>query len=262
MSLPAGPKSRRAEEPRGFAGCAGSSDRHIGSAMDELDFHKMQGLGNDFVILDRRSGKLSLSAAQIQRVADRRLGVGCDQILCLEASGRADVFMRVYNADGSEVGACGNGTRAVARLIMEELGGSRAAIETTAGVLDRDRERPGLSASTWAGRASAGARSRSAGRWIPWPSTSSSARWRSRSASTSATRTRCSSWTTPRRCRSRSSGPCSRPIRCFPSAPISGSPRSRAGARSGCGSGSAAPGSRRPAAAAPALPWWRRRGAT
>ena len=103
--------------------------------MDELDFHKMQGIGNDFVILDRRSGKLSLSPAQIQRVADRRLGVGCDQILCLEASERADVFMRVYNADGSEVGACGNGTRAVARLVMEERGASRAAIETAAGVL-------------------------------------------------------------------------------------------------------------------------------
>jgi diaminopimelate epimerase len=103
--------------------------------MDELDFHKMQGLGNDFVILDRRSGKLSLSAAQIQRVADRRLGVGCDQLLCLEVSERADVFMRVYNADGSEVGACGNGTRAVARLIMEEQGRSRAVIETAAGVL-------------------------------------------------------------------------------------------------------------------------------
>ena len=103
--------------------------------MDELDFHKMQGLGNDFVILDRRSGKLSLSPAQIQRVADRRLGVGCDQLLCLEASERADVFMRVYNADGSEVGACGNGTRAVARLVMEERGASRAAIETAAGVL-------------------------------------------------------------------------------------------------------------------------------
>jgi diaminopimelate epimerase len=107
----------------------------IGGAMDELDFHKMQGLGNDFVILDRRSGKLSLSAAQIRRIADRRHGVGCDQLLCLEPSERADVFMRVYNADGSEVGACGNGTRAVARLIMEERGGNRALIETAADVL-------------------------------------------------------------------------------------------------------------------------------
>ena len=103
--------------------------------MDELDFHKMQGLGNDFVILDRRSGRLSLSPAQIRRIADRRRGVGCDQVLCLEPSERADVFMRVYNADASEVGACGNGTRAVARLMMEERGGNRALIETAAGVL-------------------------------------------------------------------------------------------------------------------------------
>ena len=103
--------------------------------MDELTFHKMHGLGNDFVVLDRRSGKLSLSAAQIRRIADRRLGVGCDQLLSLEPSERADVFMRVYNADGSESGACGNGTRCIARLIMEERGGTRALIETAAGVL-------------------------------------------------------------------------------------------------------------------------------
>jgi diaminopimelate epimerase len=103
--------------------------------MDELAFHKMHGLGNDFVILDRRSGKLSLSPAQIRRIADRRLGVGCDQLLSLEPSERADVFMRVYNPDGSESGACGNGTRCVARLMMEERSGARARIETAAGVL-------------------------------------------------------------------------------------------------------------------------------
>jgi diaminopimelate epimerase len=103
--------------------------------MDELAFHKMHGLGNDFVILDRRSGKLSLSAAQIRRIADRRFGVGCDQLLSLEPSQQADVFMRVYNPDGSESSACGNGTRCVARLIMEERGGTRALVETAAGVL-------------------------------------------------------------------------------------------------------------------------------
>lgn len=103
--------------------------------MDELSFHKMQGLGNDFVVLDRRSGKLSLSPAQIRRIADRRLGVGCDQLLCIEPSDKADVFMRVYNADGSEVGACGNGTRCIARLVMEEIGSNRVRVETAAGVL-------------------------------------------------------------------------------------------------------------------------------
>ena len=111
--------------------------------MDELAFHKMHGLGNDFVILDRRSGKLSLSAAQTRRIADRRLGVGCDQLLSLEPSERADVFMRVYNPDGSESGACGNGTRCVARLMMEERGGARDDRDGGRRA-DRDRRRARL----------------------------------------------------------------------------------------------------------------------
>jgi diaminopimelate epimerase len=103
--------------------------------MDELAFHKMQGLGNDFVIVDRRSGKLSLSGDQIRRIADRRFGVGCDQLLTLGPSSAADVFMRVHNADGSEAEACGNGTRCVARLVMDGHGGNRTTVETVAGVL-------------------------------------------------------------------------------------------------------------------------------
>lgn len=109
--------------------------------MSELDFHKMHGLGNDFVIVDQRSGKLSLSPAQISQIGDRRRGVGFDQLLCLEPSDKADVFMRVFNPDGSEAGACGNGTRCVARLMMEEHGLSHVAIETQAGVLE---SAPGL----------------------------------------------------------------------------------------------------------------------
>lgn len=104
--------------------------------MSELDFHKMHGLGNDFVIVDQRSGKLSLSAEQMQKIADRRCGVGFDQLLLLEPSESADVFMRVFNPDGTESGACGNGTRCVGRLMMEEHGLSHVVVETTAGVLD------------------------------------------------------------------------------------------------------------------------------
>jgi diaminopimelate epimerase len=113
--------------------------------MSELDFHKMHGLGNDFVIVDQRSGKLSLSAAQISRIADRRHGVGFDQLLCLEPSDKADVFMRVFNPDGSEAGACGNGTRCVARLMMERYGLGHVSIETRAGVL---KAAPGLQGYT------------------------------------------------------------------------------------------------------------------
>jgi diaminopimelate epimerase len=105
------------------------------SAMSELRFHKMHGLGNDFAVLDRRSGRLSLSPAQLRRIADRRLGVGCDQILAIEPSERGHAFMRVYNADGTEVGACGNGTRCIARLLMEELGLGEVVVETAAGLL-------------------------------------------------------------------------------------------------------------------------------
>jgi diaminopimelate epimerase len=120
---------------RHFGGCAPTADRLYCRAMDELDFHKMHSLGNDFVIIDRRSGKLSLSDAQIRMIADRRRGVGCDQLLSLEPSERADLFMRVYNPDGSEAEACGNGTRCVARMIMERHATSRARIETRADVL-------------------------------------------------------------------------------------------------------------------------------
>jgi diaminopimelate epimerase len=76
------------------------------------------------------------NAEQIRRIADRRQGVGFDQLLVLEPSERADLFMRVFNPDGSEAGACGNGTRCVARLVMERHGMAIARIETRAGVLE------------------------------------------------------------------------------------------------------------------------------
>jgi diaminopimelate epimerase len=110
-----------------------------------LPFVKMHGLGNDFVVLDRRAVPLDLAPAAARRIADRRRGVGCDQILVLEpARGEGDVFMRILNADGGEVGACGNGTRCVARLIFEETGRDRAAIETQAGLLQAERAGEGL----------------------------------------------------------------------------------------------------------------------
>jgi diaminopimelate epimerase len=126
---------RTAARMRHFGGCRGATNRLYCRAMDELSFHKMHSLGNDFVIIDRRSGKLPLSGAQIRLIADRRRGVGCDQLLALEPSERADLFMRVYNPDGSEAEACGNGTRCVARMIMEQHGNSRVRIETRADVL-------------------------------------------------------------------------------------------------------------------------------
>jgi diaminopimelate epimerase len=101
-------------------------------------FIKMHGLGNDFVVLDARGRKLALDDAAARAIADRHKGVGCDQILVLErpqAKG-ADVFMRIRNADGGEVEACGNGTRCIADLVMGESGKERIVVETVAGLLE------------------------------------------------------------------------------------------------------------------------------
>lgn len=106
--------------------------------MNELRFTKMHGLGNDFVVLDARRDAIDLGEANARAISDRRLGIGCDQILVMEAvaNGKADIFMRILNADGSEAEACGNGTRCVAALLMDETGHHDAKIETAAGILD------------------------------------------------------------------------------------------------------------------------------
>jgi diaminopimelate epimerase len=100
-----------------------------------LPFRKMNGLGNDFAVLDARASPISIGAAEARQLADRKRGVGCDQVIILEPSARADIFMRILNADGSEVAACGNATRCVAGLLAEELGRSGIVVETGAGLL-------------------------------------------------------------------------------------------------------------------------------
>lgn len=100
-------------------------------------FTKMHGLGNDFVVLDTREQALPpMTAALARALADRRTGIGCDQVILLEPSDTADFRMRTFNADGSEVEICGNATRAVALLH-----GVPAQIETAGGTI---MVRPGL----------------------------------------------------------------------------------------------------------------------
>src|SRR5688572_19267984 len=94
-------------------------------------FRKMHGLGNDFVILDAREGAIEMDGARARAIADRRTGVGCDQVIVLEPSDVADVRMRIWNADGGEVEACGNATRCVA--LIE---GGVVRIETVGGILE------------------------------------------------------------------------------------------------------------------------------
>ena len=101
-----------------------------------LPFTKMHGLGNDFVVIDARSRAVVLSDDQKRRIADRRRGIGCDQLIVLERSTRADVFMRITNPDGTEAGACGNATRCVAGRLMSERGVERIVVETISGLLE------------------------------------------------------------------------------------------------------------------------------
>ncbi|MCJ8325032.1 MAG: diaminopimelate epimerase [Rhizobiales bacterium] len=99
----------------------------------DIPFLKMNGLGNEFVVLDARKHDFSLSVATLQAIANKQTGIGYDQLIVLENSQIADVFMRIYNADGSQVNACGNATRCVGALIMQNLGQDECSIETNDG---------------------------------------------------------------------------------------------------------------------------------
>ena len=108
-----------------------------------IPFRKMNGLGNDFVVLDARARSLALDENAVRAIADRKEGIGCDQLIALEPSARADVFMRIWNADGGEVGACGNAARCVASLVAAERGEPHVSIETERGTLDAAVNRDG-----------------------------------------------------------------------------------------------------------------------
>jgi diaminopimelate epimerase len=112
--------------------------------MRGIDFIKMHGIGNDFVVLDARAHALALDDNTVRALADRHTGVGCDQLLVVEQpkAKDADVFLRIFNADGSEAEACGNGTRCVADLVMREGGKDRIVIETVAGLLAAEAAGP------------------------------------------------------------------------------------------------------------------------
>jgi diaminopimelate epimerase len=103
--------------------------------MSALPFLKMHGLGNDFVVIDARRAAVALAPAQVRAIAARRTGIGCDQLITIERSAKGDAFMRIHNADGGEVGACGNAARCVARLLMAETKRDRVTIETREGLL-------------------------------------------------------------------------------------------------------------------------------
>ncbi len=99
-------------------------------------FVKMNGLGNDCVVVEDDGAPFAPSADDVRAIAARAGGIGCDQLIVLSASGAADAHMRIWNSDGGEVGACGNAARCVGWLIMQASGRPNASIETAGGRLE------------------------------------------------------------------------------------------------------------------------------
>jgi len=91
----------------------------------------MHGLGNDFVVIDARDGAIEMTQARVRAIADRHTGIGCDQLIIVGTSDKADVSMQIFNADGSEVEACGNATRCIPLFVGRDV-----TIETKAGLLN------------------------------------------------------------------------------------------------------------------------------
>jgi diaminopimelate epimerase len=103
-------------------------------------FLKMNGLGNDFVVVDARVSGQRFTADAVRRISDRAMGIGADQFIVLEKpqTPGVDVFMRIYNSDGGEIDACGNASRCVAALVGEEMGKQAIMLQTNAGLLSAE----------------------------------------------------------------------------------------------------------------------------
>ena len=109
------------------------------NAMDSLEnglpFLKMHGLGNDFVIIDARAAENPVTVEMAKAIGHRYFGVGFDQLAVLTSSDAADVDVAFWNSDGSMAGACGNASRCIGRLLIEETGKSAVSLRTNRGIL-------------------------------------------------------------------------------------------------------------------------------
>jgi diaminopimelate epimerase len=105
------------------------------NGLTPMDFRKMNGLGNDFVVLDARLRPLSISQDLARAIADRKTGIGCDQLIVIEPSAKADVRMRIWNNEGFEVESCGNASRCIADVLFAETRKSVVTIDTLGGFL-------------------------------------------------------------------------------------------------------------------------------
>ena len=113
----------------------------MGASMSR-PFLKMNGLGNDFVVVEARSQPFAPTVEEARAIADRGAGIGCDQLIAIESSSTADAFMRIWNADGGAVEQCGNAVRCVGWLMMEATGRDSARLDTPAGLVTVERAGP------------------------------------------------------------------------------------------------------------------------
>jgi diaminopimelate epimerase len=102
--------------------------------MNKLDAYKMDGLGNDFIIFDKRKKSISLTKDQIIKISDRG-NIGCDQVIFIDNDKSSNAYLTFYNSDGGEIAACGNGSRCAAYLLMKENNNKKISLRTKVGIL-------------------------------------------------------------------------------------------------------------------------------
>ena len=105
--------------------------------MNKFEAYKMDGLGNDFIIFDNRKKSISLTKDEIMKISDRN-NIGCDQVILIDRDVSNNVSLKFYNADGGEISACGNGSRCVAYLLMNENKSKKISLKTKGGILQAE----------------------------------------------------------------------------------------------------------------------------
>ena len=105
--------------------------------MNKSEAYKMDGLGNDFIIFDKRKESTLLTKEQIIKISDRN-NIGCDQVILIEKDQKNDAFLKFYNSDGGEISACGNGSRCVSYLLMKENNKKKITLKTKSGILQAE----------------------------------------------------------------------------------------------------------------------------
>jgi len=105
--------------------------------MNNLEAYKMDGLGNDFIIFDKRKKSISLTKDQIVKISSRN-SIGCDQVIFIDKDESSNAFLKFYNPDGGEISACGNGSRCVAYLLMKENNNKKISLRTKVGILQAE----------------------------------------------------------------------------------------------------------------------------